>query len=159
MTRQTLTKQVKTAIDKRLDEHGLLLVENLSSEIASDVAAIVEERKRHAKKGVCPQEWMIALYRLCGINPVTVSPGLRLQISECGQALILADAEIGQLDPFLAWWRDFTSKWSTWSTLSRFPSPKQVRDHWGKFCESNRPSTGHEAIPSDIAHQAFAVRL
>ena len=128
MTRQTLSKQIRVAIEKRLDSYGLL-AGGLAEEIACDVALILESRKR-AKDGTCPVEWMAALLQLCGANPYTASPGLRAQISDCGKALIASGAELADLGEFAGWWKNYTRGWSI---DCAHPTPKQVRDSWGKF--------------------------
>ena len=154
VTRQTLSKQIRIAVEKRLDGYDLLLTGNLADEIAGDIVAIIESRKRE-KHGTCPQEWMTSLYRLCGVNPTTATPGMRSQISECGQALVQANAEIGDLGAFATWWKEYTSNWSV---TCRFPTPVQVRDNWGKFI-SEWATVPVEPTTAAQANANFSQRL
>lgn len=152
MTRQTLSKQIKLAVEKRLDSYDLLLTGNLADEIVSDVLSILESRKR-GKGDTCPQEWMNALYRTCGINPVTATVGTLYQVSECGQVLIKAGAMPDDLWQFSSWWKDHTQQWTV---SCKFPKPSQVRDKWGLFL-SEKTAKSPEPIPAARAN--FSQRL
>ncbi len=125
---KTIRTIIKEVVNHELDERGLL-VGDLAIVLSDKIWAAIQERK-DSRGNACPVEWMAALYAKTGVDPYTASVGLRQQVSDCGKALISAGASIEELDRFRAWWKLHTSNWSI-DVL--YPTPKQLRDNWGKF--------------------------
>lgn len=128
---KTIRKVIQETTDRILDERGIL-AGDLSEVLADAIYTAVQERKER-KGDACPLDWMTALLQLCGANPYTASPGLRAQVSDCGKALIASGAEVTDVDLFAGWWKLYTAKWTIESS---HPTPKQIRDTWGKFQEN-----------------------
>jgi hypothetical protein len=150
---KTIRKIIKETVDKTLEERGLL-TGDLSEVLADRIWTAVEERK-HSKGDACPLEWMSALMKMCGANPYSSSVALRSQISDCGKALIQAGAELGDLEGFARWWKTYTAGWSISAT---YPTPKQVRDNWGKYL-AERVTQAPVPTPADTANRNFSQRL
>lgn len=131
MTNQTLKKQVRIATLKVLERYDILMAEAISIEIADAIHDVIVSRKP-VKMTTCPAEWMKALYRICGVSEFTATPAKRRELSECGQALINSGAELDDLLAFHAWWK--SDEWRDINIPQ--PSPKQIRDTWGKFKNS-----------------------
>jgi len=129
---KTINTIIKEVVNLELDQRGLL-VGDLAQVLSENIWTAIQERKM-GKGDTCPSEWMGALYAKTGIDPYTASNGLRLQISDCGKALITSGAEVQDLDSFSEWWKTYTAKWSI---ECRYPTPKQIRDNWGKFKSTN----------------------
>jgi hypothetical protein len=147
---KTIRKTIQETVDKILEDRGIL-AGDLSVAIADGIWTVIQERKTN-KGAACPKDWMLALMRMCGANAYTASAALRAQISDCGKALVQADAEIGDLAEFAQWWKGYTAKWSV---PHAYPTPKQIRDNWQKFLDTRLPQDN--AIPSEQAN--FSVRL
>lgn len=125
---KTVKTIIREIVNQELDCRGLL-AGDLAQVLSENIWTAIQERKDH-RGDACPVEWMTALYAEAGIDPYTASAGLRLQLSDCGKALIAAGAEIAEIAEFDVWWKQYTAKWSF---ESRYPTPKQIRDNWGKF--------------------------
>jgi len=129
---KTIRKIVKEIVDNELGERGLL-AGDLAQVLANKIWSAIQERK-DSKGEACPGEWMTSLYVACGIDPYTATVGMRQQVSDCGKALIQSGAELIDLECFKDWWKKHTVKWSFDSS---HPTPKQIRDNWGKFKTAN----------------------
>lgn len=128
---KTIRKIIKEVVDHELEIRGLL-AGDLSKALSDKIYSAIQERKDR-KGDACPLEWMSVLYAKTGIDPYTASVGMRQQLSECGKALIGAGADMTDLDRFMEWWKSYTAKWSIDAS---YPTPKQIRDNWGKFTGS-----------------------
>lgn len=95
------------------------------------VAAPRNTKKKNPikEKDTCPQEWMIALYDLTGVNPSTASVGMRKRISEAGKALIESGSKLEDIERFSNWW--MSDDWRKKNTP--YPTPENVRDNWSKM--------------------------
>ena len=128
MSAQTIKKQIRIAALKTLERYDILMAEAISIELADSIHDVIVSRKR-VKLTTCPAEWMKVLYRISGVSEFTATPAKRHELSECGQALINSGAELTDLIEFHVWWKS-----DTWrSDNIPHPSPKQIRDSWGKF--------------------------
>lgn len=128
---KTIRKIIKEIVDHELEIRGLL-AGDLSKILANKIWSAIQERK-DGKGEACPIEWMTLLYAACGVDPYTATVGMRQQVSECGKALIQSGSELGDITEFGHWWKSYTAKWSF---DSHYPTPKQIRDNWGKFKNS-----------------------
>jgi len=147
---KTIRKVIQETVNQILDERGLL-AGDLSEVIADRIWAAIQERKDR-KGEACPAEWVSALMKLCGASPYTATVALRSQISDCGKALIQSGAELADLASFSDWWSS-----DSWRASNiRYPSPKQIRDTWGKFL-NERGNSPVEPIPA--ARASFSQRL
>ena len=150
---KTIRKIIKDTVDQTLEEHGIL-AGDLSEVLSDKIWTAIQERKER-KGEACPIEWMSALMRLCGVNVHVASVALRSQISECGKASIQSGAELDDLTEFSHWWKNFSR---SWSFPHDYPTPKQIRDNWGKFQQGQVPHVQDE-INAARATQIYSQRL
>lgn len=125
---KTIKKVIQEVVNRTLDEYGVL-AGDLSVALSDRIWTAIQERKERRGEA-CPVEWMTGIYWTCRIDASTASPGLRQQVSECGKALVNSGADIRELQDFVIWWREHIKGWSV---RCDDPSPKQIRDNWGKF--------------------------
>lgn len=129
---KTVRTIIREIVNHELDERGLLSGD-LAQVLSENIWTAIQERK-YNRGDACPVEWMTELYNVCGIDPYTASQGIRGQVSDCGKALIQSGAQLGDLGSFVQWWHGYIRNWSI---DSKYPTPKQIRDNWGKFKASN----------------------
>lgn len=155
MTTQTLKKQIRIAAMSILSRYDILMAEAISAELSETIHAVITARKR-VKISTCPHEWMRELYHVCGVSEFTATVAMRHQVSECGQVLINSGATLDDLSAFVCWWN--SNVWRVKNIPT--PTPKQVRDNWGKFLnERNSQMVVDSAIPSELANETFTVRV
>ena len=120
---------------------------NIYSEEETCALQKTAKRGRKPKADTCPQEWMTALYELCGKgNGATLSPGFRKRTSETGKALIAGGAQLEQLARFKDWW--YRSDWR--GKRGSPPTPEFIRDNWHLAMNGN----GASGAPSGGASRA-----
>lgn len=156
MTKQTLSKKIRQAVDLVLDAHGIL-DGGISVELAETISAIVREHREPREKIVtCPAEWMTALYHLCGQDARLASPAMRKRISDAGIALVNIDADIRNVDRFGREWR--SRDWR--GRQGQPPTPEQVRDNWGVLLNTSRGDRSERpAMTPDQAAAMFDPRV
>ena len=103
LSMKTIRKIIKEVVNLELENRGLLTGD--LSEVLSDKIWSPFKKERCAREMRVRIEWINALMRLCRANSYTASSALRLQISECGKALIQSGAEINDLEEFSKWWK------------------------------------------------------
>jgi len=154
------TNDISTPVETAISNDGVTDISNpvdtLSREKYQDrskkTKSLRGKPRAHQKVEceTCPQEWMIELYKLCGVDSANASGGMRKRISETGKTLNHNGNNAGMCYTiFKPYW--IQDQWRREHTP--YPTPEQVRDQWVRAIELSKGiQSGHTKKPEYTQH-------